>query len=42
MNEDVKYHNDINKLNFNGLNDKELYKFYSIFFKAKEIHFKVV
>lgn len=33
----VKYHNDMNKINFSGINEKELNLFFSICFKAKEM-----
>ena len=40
MNEVVKYHNDINKLNFNGFNEKELNLFFSLCYMAQENHNK--
>lgn len=35
-NEIVKYHNDLNKINFTGFNEKELNVFFSIIFHCKE------
>ena len=32
----VKYHNDMNKISFNGFNEKELNLFFSLCFKAKD------
>lgn len=37
MNDIVKYHNDMNKVNFGNFSTKELDLFFSICFKLKEI-----
>lgn len=42
MNEIIKYHNDINKLSFNGFNEKELNLFFSLCYKAQENHNKEI
>jgi plasmid replication initiation protein len=42
MNEIIKYHNDINKLSFNGFNEKELNLFFSLCYKAQQNHNKEI
>lgn len=42
MNEVIKYHNDINKLSFNGFNEKELNLFFSLCYMAQENHNKEI
>lgn len=42
MNEIIKYHNDINKLSFNGFNEKELNLFFSLCYIAQENHNKEI
>lgn len=37
MSDLIKYHNDMNKVSFNGFNEKELNLFFSLCFKAKNI-----